>query len=272
MNFEFDEALINYSVFGKGNLALFCFHGFGQNANVYKKLSESLPQYTFYSINLFFHGGSVWRGSDLKIEADKWLTIFNAFRKSLDIETFALIGYSIGCKVALTIYQENSKLVDKLFLIAPDGIKVSIWYKIATYNAFSESVFKKILQAPHLLIKFLDVLASLKLFNKSVVRFVKSQISSQPKRAKVFNTWMAYSLFDLNINSISKHINANKTEIYIFLGSFDRIIPKRGLNNFINQIEPKHLKNIEFKCGHNMLLNFVCKFFQNPNNYKNEKV
>ncbi len=130
------EAALFYEVYGNGPRHIFLFHGAGQDHTIFEPLIQALgPGYTCYAFDLFFHGQSNWRLIDRAIRPVQWQLLIDAVCKRHSLETFDVLGYSIGSRFALATLMTARQRIRRLILVAPDAITISPWYKVATGTA-----------------------------------------------------------------------------------------------------------------------------------------
>ncbi|MBL0103467.1 MAG: alpha/beta fold hydrolase [Bacteroidetes bacterium] len=120
------EFKFEYFVYGRGPKILFAFHGFDNDAQEFEPLAKQLGHsHTIVSVNLLFHGESttseklVERGmshAEFLRTTEKLMSLFPA-------ETYELMGFSLGGRMALYITQHLGIRVSRLILLAPDGLK-----------------------------------------------------------------------------------------------------------------------------------------------------
>jgi pimeloyl-ACP methyl ester carboxylesterase len=180
-----------------------------------------------------------------------------------EINKFIIIGYSIGAKIALNLFNVFPERVDKLLMIAPDGFRSNIWYKLATGTTLSRSVFRYVVKYPDFLFNFSDIMARLKLVNRGVIRFAKSQMSSQQKRDKVYYTWLCLRLMDVDKSKLKLNLKKYKVPIEIYLGSEDKIITEEHFRSFSNSTEID-CKVIVLPTGHTDLIVKTAEYLSLP--------
>src|SRR5690242_7478922 len=83
---------IHYTKSGDGEKALLTFHGYGQDNTVF----NNYRGYTFYHIDLFFHGKSVWDKGEESLEKDEWKKLIEDILIKENIHSFSLLGFSMG--------------------------------------------------------------------------------------------------------------------------------------------------------------------------------
>src|SRR5690606_39104218 len=135
--------LLHYVKAGNGKHPLLVFHGFGQDHTLYVPLLRSLSaKYTLYIVDLFFHGKSEWNEGERPLEKSAWAGIMKVLLQEQNISRFSILAYSLGGKFALAMLEEFPDRIEKLFLVAPDGIKTSFWYSMATYPKGFRALFR----------------------------------------------------------------------------------------------------------------------------------
>src|SRR5687768_2686373 len=138
--------LLHYVKAGNGKHPLLVFHGFGQDHTLYVPLLKSLSKkYTLYIIDLFFHGKSEWNEGEKPLQKSTWKSIVETLLQEQHIDAFSILAYSLGGKFALATIEAFPGRVREAFLLAPDGIKTSFWYSLATYPPVLRKFFKSMI-------------------------------------------------------------------------------------------------------------------------------
>src|SRR5512138_3675541 len=109
--------------FGFGEKLVFCFHGYGEDGNSFSFLEKYAgAQYSFIAFDLPFHGNTQWHDEEFTT-AD----LVNIIRQLVGADVnhhtkkISLLGFSLGGRVALSLYQSMPSEIDKIVLLAPDG-------------------------------------------------------------------------------------------------------------------------------------------------------
>ena len=131
---------LHYEKFGTGPKTLIAFHGFGQDANIFKAYTPQLNAYTVYSFDLFFHGQSIWNAKH-RLTHHLWAALFKEFLKYQNIAGFDVIAYSLGGRFALSLFRAYPNQISSLTLIAPDGLRPHFWYRMATATRLNRLFF-----------------------------------------------------------------------------------------------------------------------------------
>lgn len=253
--FEYNGVKLHYLKYAGGNKILFAFHGYGQSASVFNELAEKWKdEYTIYSFDLFYHGRSIWNRQLGEITKEFIFNLFNSFCTKNEIDKYSLLAFSLGGKTALCLSELNPDKVEKLILIAPDGIKTSFWYNLATYPGPVRYLFKYIIFSPYLFYKLAYLLNFFKIIDKGIYKFVHSQMNTRSKRANVYNAWVIYRLLKPDLKIVTNNTKNILFELY--LGKYDKIISAQKLKFFIKK--NANLRLSILNSGHsNMIHSFV---------------
>ena len=235
---------------------MFCFHGFGRNANDFKTFEQSLSkEYTMYSFNLFSHGNSEYPVEKIhknQLTKSEFKQLFQKFIITKQISTFSLIGYSLGGKVALCLLELFPNQVDSLWLLAPDGIKLNFWYRFVTKTQIGSITYDLMLKNHSSFKTLVELLFTLKLLNKKVKKFTLNNMSTIEKRILVRNVWLIFKNLNPNLKEITAVIVQRSIPVYQFYGEYDKVIPHKIGNRFAKSIRQKHNLTI-LKKGHNLI-------------------
>ncbi|HEX5653421.1 MAG TPA: alpha/beta hydrolase, partial [Chitinophagaceae bacterium] len=184
----YKNSRVHYYRFGNGPAPVFCFHGYGEAASSFLFLEKYAgDEFSFYSVDLPFHGKTDWQ-EGLDFTQQDLLQIIEAIFHENSANTgsqnaiFSLMGFSLGGRMALSLYQAMPNKIDKLVLLAPDGLKVNFWYWLSTQSFLGNKLFAFTMQHPHWFFGFLKILNALKLVNASIFKFVNHYIGDTTVR------------------------------------------------------------------------------------------
>jgi pimeloyl-ACP methyl ester carboxylesterase len=258
--FENNRALIHYSEYGRGKKVLICFHGYGQSNEHFKKLEEVYKdQYKIYSFDLFYHGKSFWHEKDKPLTKLFWKAIIQQFLEEKKIENFSLLGFSMGGKFALATLECLPKQVDKLILIAPDGVKTNFWYSLATYPSWMRKIFRRIIVKPGFYFGLVKFLHFFKIVDKGVLRFANTQMQTTKQRRRVYYSWVIFKELKLDMEIIASILNSNNIKLEMYLGEFDKIITPQNMKSLLKKLNDYQINVLP--SGHTSLIDAVAKFY-----------
>lgn len=257
-NVEYEGSKLHFQKKGNGAYPLLLFHGFGQDYRAYEALAEKWEsRYTLYLFDLYFHGQSTWNLGEQPIEKEKWKNILGKFLLENEIKKFSLLGFSLGAKFALASVELFPDRVSELFLLAPDGIKINFWYKLATYPYLSRALFKSMINHYHRFEIVALFAQKIGLVDKGVLRFVESQMDTQDKREKVYLSWVVFRHLKFELEALSQSINKNGTQVTVVAGKYDRVIPARNMKSIVGRLSNCRFEILE--TGHNGILRECAK-------------
>jgi len=239
---SYKKSQISYYRYGSGKDIAICFHGYGEDGQLYgffEKYAGS--DYTFYAIDLPFHGKTEWN-EGLSFAATDLQQIVYEIVEHNNVKTsaqarFTVLGFSLGGRLALSLYQAQPQTIEKIILLAPDGLKVNFWYWLATRTSMGNKLFAFSMKNPGWFFGFLKGVNKLKLVNASVFKFVNYYIGDKEARMQLYQRWMCLRNLKPDQKLIKNYIRQYKTKARLIYGKYDRIIlPVRG-EKFKNGIE-----------------------------------
>ncbi len=253
---SFSNGKIDCRVLGNGRKKIICFYGIGQSVNHFRAISKIMDEYTFYVLDLPFHGDTLIEDPLMPLSASQVAEIIQNLKNHIQISQFSLMGISIGAKLAIQIAQNYPHEIETLILIAPDGIKENFWYRFATANRLFRAMFKHIIYSN----KITNLLAlgkSLKLLNHKTAAFVSHSVKSLDERKRIFNTWCYLRNLKVNVAVAAKVLNDHSVEVVFVVGENDRIIPKTSITKLSSKVDRAEI--LELKAEHHNILDSYCR-------------
>lgn len=239
-------------VFGKGKKNLIAFHGYGQTGEVFKNLAAHRDELSVYAFDLFYHGKSGSPPSGRPLQHKHFHAIFEAFLRQASPGRFDVAGFSMGGKYALSILPAFGHHIDKLTLVAPDGIGKNFWYTTATNSTFTRFLFKAIINHPQPFFKSALLLDKLSLVDGRVRKFVMHEMDTPEKRSRVYHSWAYLRDFFVPAQEIAAVLQAHEINTEVIIGKYDRIITQKTVGPLLRHLPEGSLKMM--KSGHSNIL------------------
>lgn len=239
---------ISFEKYGDCRQPLLLFHGYGQDASVFKEFEG-------YSFDLFFHGKSIWNRGEEPLEKQEWKELIAQFLKENNIQNFSVLGFSMGAKFALATLEAFPERVEEIILLAPDGIKTSFWYSLATYPIALRNVFRSMISNHERFLRIASTAKRLGLIDKGVLRFVETQMNSEEKRKRVYYSWVVFRHLKFDLDEIASLIKKNQIKLRLFVGRHDKIITAKNMTRLTSKIPDAGFEILE--TGHNNLIEKV---------------
>lgn len=238
--------------YGSGPKTAVCFHGYGEDGTSFSFLSKYAGhEYTFFAIDLPFHGKTDWRDGSVFGEKDLQ-EIIEMIIGAKEPGKLTLVGYSLGGRIALSYYQSAPATIEKLVLFAPDGLKLNGWYWLATQTWLGNRFFAFTMKKPAWFFFQLKIMNKLKLVNTSIFKFVNYYIGDAEVRRLLYTRWTTLRRFRPHIKTIKQLVREYNTPVRLLYGQHDRIILSSVGKKFITGIEAQSTL-LELASGHQVL-------------------
>ncbi|MEZ4900936.1 MAG: alpha/beta fold hydrolase [Spirosomataceae bacterium] len=195
---------------------MLAFHGIGQDYRCFLSLVEVLKeQYTFYLFDLPFHGQSPPLPNE-RLTLDNWCCFLEMFFVKNNIEKCSIMGFSMGGKFALATLQLFSTRIESCWLIAPDGITESPWYRLATRFWLGKNLFRFFVSNVAYFKKLGNMLVKMGLVSKSAVKFAETTLTTSIQRQRTYRSWIGFSPIRADMKSVARIVQENDIDLKIF--------------------------------------------------------
>jgi pimeloyl-ACP methyl ester carboxylesterase len=249
----YNRSKLHYAKAGNGENILLVFHGFGQDHRIFETLVNSLrTTYTIFVFDLYFHGDSVWGHDEKPLSKTEWKETISQFLEENKIQKFSVGGFSLGGKFALATMEAFADRTQEIFLIAPDGIKTSFWYSLATYPIAFRRLFKSMIMHHNRFLVLANQLNRFNLVDKGLIRFADFQMNTEDKRRRVYYSWVVFRHLRFNQRALAALIRKFNIKLTIITGRYDKVIRSENMRKFLSRLQNYRFETIE--AGHTNLL------------------
>ncbi len=215
---------LHYLKWGSGKCLLLAFHGYGDTSQIFLPVVSHLQQdYTIISIDLPHHGGSNW-SEGVKLSLNDLSALIEGLLKVYKVEKVSLLGYSLGGRVCLALISALPTLIDKVILIAPDGLRKDPYYYFFTKNYFGKKFFRNMLLQPGPYFRIMKLLRNIKLVHNSRYKFAMHFMQSTESREFLLRVWPSMSEIMPEPKQVKNVIATHQVSVIIFMGAYDKII------------------------------------------------
>jgi len=248
LSLAYKSSLINYYAFGSGGKILLCLHGYGEDGTSFHFLEKHLGNnYTSYAIDFPFHGATVWNEKE-PFTLNDLLAIFFSIQPQQ--KKISVLAYSMGGRAALNMLQSVPGKINTIALVAPDGLHVNFWHWITTQTAWGNKAFAYTMKNPDWFFFFLNSVGKLKLYNKSVIKFVHYYLDDAEERLQLYKRWTCMRKMNPDLNAIKKICAEKNIHLNFLFGKYDRIILSKRAAIFNNA---KNISINVIEAGHQLL-------------------
>lgn len=229
---------LHYLQWGTGKKLLLAFHGYGNDASVFHPFSPYLgTEYTILSLDLPHHGRSKWIEETALLKSDL-VKLVERLKTQFHVTKVSLLGYSMGGRVCLTLVELLPESIDKVVLIAADGLSRNFYYYFLTRTLIGKKLFRHMLENPERYFKIMDWLKNKNIVNAARHKFAMQYLQSAEMRKFLLQVWPGMRYMVPNPRRLKTAIHQYEIRIAIFMGAYDRIIPaglaeefKKGLDS-----------------------------------------
>lgn len=241
---------LHYTQIGSGSKLLLAFHGYGNNCDIFEGLCKALSaQYTCLSFDLPHHGKSSWDVEHLTEQ--QIMAVVNECKTKFNVDKVSLVGYSMGGRVCLKLTELMPDVIDKVVLIASDGLRFNSFYYFLTRTTSGKALFGSFLKNPKPYSYFIETVRKLKMVNTIRYNFAMRYIRAEEDRNFLLKVWPCMSLLIPDINRLKTIIPQNNIQVNLFMGKHDTIIPVSLGKQFIQNIPSAQLTVLDK--GHKVL-------------------
>lgn len=242
-------------VFGDGPRVLFAFHGFDNDAEDLKVFEPALsPLYRIISVNLFFHGSSHSEHDpvEARFDAGELKKLFDRLLERMKVNRFSLLGFSLGGRVCLELIDSYAERIDRVFLLAADGLRISPWYRFLTRHPIGHRWFKRATVDPGLFLKLATIFRKVGLVGEKQYKFAWSYFNTPEKRRKVYDVWMIFRWLLPDRTSICQRIMDEEVPVDLIFGRRDSVIPEMHAKAWKRILKDRCRVHVT-EDGHNLL-------------------
>jgi len=246
---NYKNSRIHYRKSGSGSRLVICFHGFGTYASTFDWIASHVPDHLFIAFDLPFHGLTEWKEKNVQVDE-----LINMLDHCPEIagKPFAMVGYSMGARLALSIIEHIPARITRILLMAPDGLHMNRWYWFATQTSIGNKLFYLAMHKPDKFVKMVRKAAKLHLMRNSVMKFIDRYMEDELVRKHIYQVWTAFRNFRPNLKKIESEINQRKIPVELMYGKFDNIIPFTPGQKFSRRLG-SNCRFTVLDCGHHVL-------------------
>lgn len=251
--YTYNKSKFYYRQFSSGPKLLFCFHGYGRDSYTFGFLGKLLAtKYTVVAIDAPHHGHTQW--DDPVFRPKDLVQVLEGIRKALGKgdEKISLVGFSMGGRIALHMTQVLREKIERVVLIAPDGLKFNFWQWFSTHTWLGHKLFDYTIHHPAWFLRVIGFIEKKHLLSRNITNFVRYYFDDNEERFILYRRWIIMRKFKPHLSSLKRVINKHKIAVRMLFGSYDRVIHYASGHRFLERIEQyASVKIIE--AGHDLL-------------------
>lgn len=236
---------LHYLAMGSGKKILLAFHGYNNTAQIFQPFAAYLgKEYTIISIDLPHHGKSEW--PELRrFDVPQLKHLVKFLLQEYKVDDLSLMGYSMGGRVCLKAVELMPGLIDKVLLVAPDGLVFNPFYYFLTRTTLGSNIFRRFLTDPQRYMGLIEFARRRKWLDESRYKFAMQYLQTDSARNFLLRVWPGMSELIPDSKKLRTAIRKYHVPVHIFMGSFDRIIPVPLAKKFKKELDSVELHILE---------------------------
>lgn len=248
----FNRSSICYYTFGHGKRLLFAFHGYSNDSHIFDVLQPALQNdYTLVAIDLPIHGGTRWRdGLFTSHKLNKIISLI--IEKEKLPEDYILMGFSLGGRIAMSLFQQFPQHVSSMVLLAPDGLYKGKWYRFIAQSFIGTRITAYFLKRPETAMRILDWSKKNHIINTHVYLYAQGLLNSRRERMLLYARWTFMRKMRPSLKKICKAINSYSVPVKLIFGKGDTITPEHNADYLLANAAP-YVEFQEWEAGHLLL-------------------
>lgn len=235
----------------EGDEVWLVFHGYGQEAEAMQHFMKTFrPNARVLSFDLPLHGNTTVKKRKAVGVGDLAELQGKALQET-GAKTCSVLGFSLGGKLVLKMVELVPAKLDRVVLIAPDGLKTNPLYWFVTHTLLGRWIFQLFIVFPQPLLFTSKLLAVTRLMNPKIHDFAASHLKTRKRRQRVLDSWMMFRHIKPSLDQVSKKIWRYRLKLTLVFGKRDRVIhPKLGKK--LSGENCKTAQVIMLDLGHNL--------------------
>lgn len=250
---------------GHGSKLLLAFHGYGNSADMFMPFAAHLSEYTIVSIDLPHHGNSSWPESLYLTEQHLTDLVLQLFQQH-GCDSISLMGYSMGGRVCLKIAELMPDKIDKIILLASDGLTFNTFYYFVTRTTPGRYLFRSFLSSPKGYMPVVNWARKRNMIDASRHKFAMQYLNEAEERHFLLKVWPCMSLLIPDYKKLKSEITQHNIHISVYMGKFDKVIPLNLAERFKDALNNANIELHILNKGHRLIdedtLHIIAKSLQ----------
>jgi len=254
------KATWSYVEMGEGDDLWITFHGYGQSGEVMAHFMRHFkPDVRSVHIDIPFHGETDLGKESLQ-PSDLTDLVTHVLRDH-HAASCSLLAFSLGGKVALKLVELMPGKIDRMVLIAPDGLKINPLYRFTANTPMGKWLYGRVIDNPNRVLGATRLLTNAKLLDKKIDQFIHHQLATRESRQMVYNVWRAFRFITPDLVDIRSKIHRYNITTLLVFGKFDTII-RPSLGRKLDDVAGEKVSVLVLEKSHNLITTPVAEELQ----------
>lgn len=232
-----------------GDRVLLVLHGFAQQGDVFAALVPYLrQQYTIYAPDLPFHGQTNWYAPAYNL--GDMVALSQAVLNHSQQSKLTLLGYSLGGRLALALAPALAGSLQKLVLLAPDGIGGAHPRFIEHFPAWLRQMLVDVVASWDRLPVWAERFHRHNWISTGAYRYLLRYWQHENQRLCLMRTWLSLALFPVSKPHLLPGTGPQPVPTAIVLGRRDKLMSNKAIEDFF--ADCPHCRVSQVDAGHEL--------------------
>ncbi len=250
---QYLNSIFSYYVYGNGEQAVFCFHGYASVGYRFEVLEPYLGKdFTLISVELPFHSDTRWNEHRMFYANDlhQVLTLISK-QENLQKDIW-LLGYSLGGRIVLDYFSHKPDHVQKIILLAPDGLHKIFWYWLIAETHFGNFLLRVLNRSSAWAVSLIKFFYRIKAINGSIYVLAKEFLTDKEERKLLVKRWITLRKMHPNLKKVGAKLKKHNVHVYTMFGEHDKVIDPENIN-YLAAVAPENVHGFTINGGHILL-------------------
>lgn len=262
--FENSFVKLHFYKFGSGAKHMLCFHGFGMHGKQFQLAADQLgDKYIFWGFDLFFHKDTKLKDQSLTtvkkgLEKKELAAMILAFCQDQQIESFSVLGYSMGSHYATAIVEELPSMVNEYIVAAPSSINPGSLVRFFGRNKAGNKILEKLMLSKQAMTNIISFCKWVRFIDTVGRDILHKEVGTPELRFAMYACFTYLRLLETDEQKLISLLTTYKIKSIFIFGRYDKMyLPVIG-NNFFAKF--KQAEVVILDENHEMInQNFVNK-------------
>jgi pimeloyl-ACP methyl ester carboxylesterase len=210
---------------------MLCFHGFGMHGKQFLALAPELGnKYTFWGFDLFFHKETKLKDNSLAavktgLTKKQLADLIVSFCKTMQIDRFSVIGYSMGSHYATAVVEELPFLINEYIVAAPSSIKPGRMVSFFSRNAAGNKILEKIVLSKNAMVNLLVTCKRVGLIDAEGYNILLKEIETEELRFNMYACFTYLRFLITDEAKLTRSLNDYDIRSIFIFGKRDKKYP-----------------------------------------------
>jgi pimeloyl-ACP methyl ester carboxylesterase len=248
--YESEQGRICVRQWGRGERLIIALHGFAATGASFRPLAAALPpDCTLIAPDLPFHGQTAWAPPQFTLAHINQLLHY--LWEKMGCRPFALIGHSLGGRLAIACLPHQEGRVNSLYLLAPDGLDNPYGFWQDRLPVSVRKGLQAMARHPRGIVRLATLLHRLRILDSFALRYVQHHLATPQHQERLFKTWQSLVYFTCTTKEMEACLSRNGVPVRCYFGNRDRLCRGETCQQLAEKLP--NVRTYELDAGHQLI-------------------